>query len=74
MAGIEGHLEILLDFMRVLCPSYFLAVAIASGSSSSLIFYNIVLFLIYIVEVQAGAHTGRRKTFAGDKGKAEAQK
>ena len=51
MAGIEGHLEILLDFMRVLCPSYFLAVAIASGSSSSLIFYNIVLFLIYIVEV-----------------------
>lgn len=51
MSGIEGHLETLLDFMRVLCPSYFLAVAIASGSSSSLIFYNIVLFLIYIVEV-----------------------
>ena len=51
MSGIEGHLETLLDFMRVLCPSYFLAVAIASGSSSSLIFYNIVLFLIYVVEV-----------------------
>lgn len=51
MDGIEGHLEVLLDFMRVLCPSYFLAVAVASGSSSSLIFYNIVLFLIYIVEV-----------------------
>ena len=51
MSGIEGHLELLLDFMRVLCPSYFLAVAIASGSSSSLIFYNIVLFLIYVVEV-----------------------
>lgn len=50
MAGIEGHLELLLDFMRVLCPSYFLAVAIASGSSSSLIFYNIVLFLIYVAE------------------------
>lgn len=50
MAGIEGHLELLLDFMRVLTPSYFLAVAIASGSSSSLIFYNIVLFLIYIAE------------------------
>lgn len=50
MSGIEGHLEMLLDFMRVLCPSYFLAVAIASGSSSSLVFYNIVLFLIYIVE------------------------
>lgn len=51
MSGIEGHLDTLLDFMRVLCPSYFLAVAIASGSSSSLIFYNIVLFLIYVVEV-----------------------
>lgn len=51
MGGIEAHMEILLDFMRVLCPSYFLAVAIASGSTSSLVFYNIVLFLIYIVEV-----------------------
>lgn len=51
MSGIQGQLEVLLDFMRVLCPSYFLAVAIASGSSSSLIFYNIVLFLIYVVEV-----------------------
>lgn len=51
MSGIEGQLEIILDFMRVLCPSYFLAVAIASGSTSSLVFYNIVLFLIYIVEV-----------------------
>lgn len=50
ISGIEGHLEVLLDFMRVLCPSYFLAVAIASGSSSSLIFYNIVLFLIYVAE------------------------
>ncbi|MBA4701607.1 MAG: stage III sporulation protein AE [Ruminococcus sp.] len=50
MEGIEGQLEVLLDFMRVLCPSYFLAVAIASGSSSSLIFYNIVLFLIYVAE------------------------
>lgn len=51
MSGIQGQLEVLLDFMRVLCPSYFLAVAIASGSSSSLVFYNIVLFLIYVVEV-----------------------
>lgn len=51
MAGIQGQLEVLLDFMRVLCPSYFLAVAITSGSGSSLIFYNIVLFLIYVVEV-----------------------
>lgn len=50
VAGIETDLERLLDFMRVLSPSYFLAVAIAAGSSSSLVFYNVVLFLIYIVE------------------------
>ncbi|MGC4019526.1 MAG: stage III sporulation protein AE [Muricomes sp.] len=51
MEGIEGQLQVLIDFMRVLCPSYFLAVAIASGSTSSLIFYNIVLFLIYVAEI-----------------------
>lgn len=51
MAGLESQLENLLDFMRVLCPGYFLAVAIAAGSSSSLMFYNLILFLIYLVEV-----------------------
>lgn len=49
--GTEGKLDSLVDFMRVLCPSYFLAVAFASGSSSSLLFYNIILFLIYLVEI-----------------------
>ena len=49
--GMEGKLDSLVDFMRVLCPSYFLAVAFASGSSSSLLFYNIILFLIYLVEI-----------------------
>lgn len=51
MAGLESQMEVLLDFMRVLCPGYFLAVAIAAGSSSSLMFYNLVLFLIYVVEI-----------------------
>lgn len=51
MDGLEGRLEQLLDFMRVLCPGYFMAVALASGSSSSLMFYNLVLFLIYLVEI-----------------------
>ena len=37
--------------MRVLCPSYFLAVAFASGSVTSLFFYNVILFLIYVVEL-----------------------
>lgn len=50
-AGLEDRLGTLVDFMRVLCPSYFLAVAFASGSVTSLFFYNVILFLIYIVEL-----------------------
>ncbi len=50
-AGLEERLDSLLDFMRVLCPSYFLAVAFASGSTTSLFFYNVILFLIYAVEI-----------------------
>lgn len=50
-AGMEERLSMLVDFMRVLCPSYFLAVAFASGSVTSLFFYNVILFLIYVVEL-----------------------
>ena len=50
-AGLEEKLGSLVDFMRVLCPSYFLAVAFASGSVTSLFFYNVILFLIYVVEL-----------------------
>lgn len=49
--GLEDRLSALVDFMRVLCPSYFLAVAFASGSVTSLFFYNVILFLIYVVEL-----------------------
>lgn len=51
MEGLESRLEVLLDFMRLLCPGYFMAVSLASGTSSSLMFYGIVLLLIYVVEV-----------------------
>lgn len=51
MEGLEGKLEALLDFMRLLCPGYFMAVSLASGSSSSLMFYGMVLLLIYVVEM-----------------------
>lgn len=51
ISGLEEKMEVLLDFMRLLCPGYFLSVAISSGSSSSLMFYNLVLFLIYLVEM-----------------------
>lgn len=49
--GVEEKLGALTDFMQVLCPSYFLAVAFASGSVTSLFFYNVILFLIYVVEL-----------------------
>ena len=49
-AGLEDRLGSLLDFMRVLCPSYFLAVAFASCTTTSLFFYNVILFLIFAVE------------------------
>lgn len=45
--GIEG----LTSFMGVFCPLYFLAVAIAKGSVTSVAFYNLVLFLIFLVEL-----------------------
>lgn len=50
-SGLEEKLTMLVEFMRVLCPSYFLAVAFASGSVTSLFFYNVILFLIYAVEL-----------------------
>ena len=49
--GAGGHLEKLTAFMRVLGPLYFLAVAISTGSGTSIVFYNLLLFLIYIVEL-----------------------
>lgn len=49
--GLEGRLDSVVEFMRVLCPSYFLAVAFASGSVTSMFFYNVILFLIYVVEL-----------------------
>ena len=51
MSGMEERLGSLVEFMRVLCPSYFLAVAFASGSVTALFFYNVILFLIYVVEL-----------------------
>ncbi len=51
VTGVSEKLEHILEFMQVLCPTYFLAVSITTGSSSSIMFYNIVLFLIYLVDV-----------------------
>lgn len=45
------NLERLLEFMRLLGPVYFFAVALASGSSTSVTFYQLVLLLIFFVEI-----------------------
>lgn len=45
------NLEQLTDFMKLLGPVYFMAVAFATGSSTSLAFYQLVLLIIYLVEL-----------------------
>lgn len=51
LASATEGIENLLKFLKVLGPVYFMAVAIATGSTTSIAFYNIILFLIYIVEM-----------------------
>ena len=46
-----GGIENLISFMSVFCPVYFLAVTIAGGSVTAAAFYNLVLFLIFFVEL-----------------------
>lgn len=48
---VSDGIHNLTSFMGVFCPLYFLAVAIAKGSVSSVAFYNLVLLLIYLVEL-----------------------
>ncbi len=45
--GIEN----LTAFMGMFCPLYFLAVTIARGSVTAVAFYNLALFLIFLVEL-----------------------
>ncbi len=45
------HIERLASFMEVLSPLYFLAVAMATGSMTSVSFYQIILLVIYLIEV-----------------------
>ena len=46
-----ANLEKLINFMSVLSPVYFMGVAISTGSSTSIGFYQVVLILIFIVEL-----------------------
>ncbi len=47
---VRGGIEALVAFMGVFCPLYFLAVSIARGSVTSVAFYHLVLFLIFLTE------------------------
>ena len=47
----SANLEQLTGFMKLLGPVYFLAVAFATGSSTSITFYQLVLLIIYLVEI-----------------------
>lgn len=51
----EEMLDNLLLFMRLFMPVYFLAVGAASGVTTSLVYYQLILFLIYGVEMVLSA-------------------
>ena len=51
VSGLEEEMGLLTEFIRALAPAYFMAMAFASGSAAALVFYNLILFLIYIVEL-----------------------
>lgn len=48
---ISSSLEDFVLFMKALMPSYFLAVTAAGGVASAMIFYNMVLAAIYVIQV-----------------------
>ena len=51
---VESGIRNITAFMGVFYPVYFLAVAVAKGSVTGVAFYNLVLFLIYAVEIIIG--------------------
>lgn len=48
--SVTSSLQLLTEFMRVLCPVYLMASAVVTGSGTSVVFYNLLLFLIYLVQ------------------------
>lgn len=51
IAEVETSIDHLLTFMEFFAPIYFVSMAISVGSVSSIAFYNIVILLIYLVEL-----------------------
>lgn len=48
---VTAKVDQVLMFMSALCPVYFLTVAISCGTNSAVVFYNLALLCIYLVEV-----------------------
>ena len=48
---LTDSMETLNTFMSVLAPAYFICMALAVGSISSIAFYNLVLLLIFLVDM-----------------------
>lgn len=48
---VSDGIGALIDFMKVLGPVYFVAVAIAKGSVTSAAFYNLMLLVIFVAEL-----------------------
>lgn len=48
---VSVKIEQILLFMSALCPVYFMAVAISNGTNSAIVFYNLTLLYIYLVEL-----------------------
>lgn len=48
--SVTSSLELLTEFMKVLCPVYLMVTAMVTGSSTSIVFYNLMLFLIYLIQ------------------------
>lgn len=51
IASATSGLSSLLEFLKLLGPIYFMAVAVATGSATSIAFYNMILILICVVEL-----------------------
>lgn len=51
MDSVQAGITNLLLFFKALGPIYFMGIAITTGSATSIAFYNIMLFIIYLLEV-----------------------
>lgn len=49
--GATEHVDKIMEFMKLLGPLYFMAVAVATGSATSVTFYQLVLVLIFLIEM-----------------------